>query len=399
LLFLRVCVLAWRRVNLELPSEATAVLGTTSRGDPLMRAALLAELKQPFVVEDVDLLDPTPGRVIVRTGATPFCSTDCINQRGDLGKVPPTILGHASIGVVEEVGADVTHVGVGDRVLVPGTPECGHCFYCAEGRPDQCSELFDATTYFHVAERADGAPITAAGNVGGYAERMNVTANQAFPLHTDLPDDMLSLLGCGITSGVGAVFNVAEVKPGRSVAVFGTGHLGLWMVQGAKVAGAGRIIAVEPIAWRREMAGRLGATDLVDPADGDPVDQVRAFTEGRGADYALEAAGPTVAQEQAFRAARRAGTVVLTGVERLGATVTYSQTELALQGRRLLSCQNGNVRMRRDLPLLVGMLEDGRLDAAPIITARYGLDQINDALCASAEKRDLTGVIVPNGRT
>jgi S-(hydroxymethyl)glutathione dehydrogenase/alcohol dehydrogenase len=364
-----------------------------------MRAALLAELKQPFVVEDVDLLDPTPGRVIVRTAATPFCSTDCINQRGDLGKVPPTILGHASIGVIEEVGADVTHVRVGDRVLVPGTPECGHCFYCAEGRPDQCSELFDATTYFHVAERADGAPITAAGNVGGYAERMNVTANQAFPLHTDLPDDMLSLLGCGITSGVGAVFNVAEVKPGRSVAVFGAGHLGLWMVQGAKVAGAGKIIAVEPIAWRREMAGRLGATDLVDPADGDAVEQVRALTEGRGADYALEAAGPTVAQEQAFRAARRAGTVVLTGVERLGATVTYSQTELALQGRRLLSCQNGNVRMRRDLPLLVGMLEDGRLDAGPIITARYGLDEINDALSASAEKRDLTGVIVPNGRT
>jgi S-(hydroxymethyl)glutathione dehydrogenase / alcohol dehydrogenase len=364
-----------------------------------MRAALLADLKQPFVVEDVELLDPTPGRVIVRTGATPFCSTDCINQRGELGKVPPTILGHASIGVVEEVGADVTHVRVGDRVLVPGTPECGHCFYCAEGRPDQCSELFDATTYFHVAERADGAPITAAGNVGGYAERMNVTANQAFPLHTDLPDDVLSLLGCGITSGVGAVFNVAEVKPGRSVAVFGTGHLGLWMVQGARAAGAGKIIAVEPIAWRREMAGRLGATDLVDPADGDPVERVRALTEGRGADYALEAAGPTVAQEQVFRAARRAGTVVLTGVERLGATVTYSQTELALQGRRLLSCQNGNVRMRRDLPLLVGMLEDGRLDAGPIITARYGLDQINDALSASAEKRDLTGVIVPNGRT
>jgi S-(hydroxymethyl)glutathione dehydrogenase / alcohol dehydrogenase len=360
-----------------------------------MRAALLAELKQPFVVEDVDLLDPMPGRVIVRTGATPFCSTDCINQRGELGKVPPTILGHASIGVVEEVGADVTHVRVGDRVLVPGTPECGVCFYCAEGRPDQCSELFDATTYFHVAHRADGAPVTAAGNVGGYAERMNVTANQAFPLHTDLPDDVLSLLGCGITSGVGAVFNVAEVKPGRSVAIFGSGHLGLWMVQAARAAGAAQIIAVEPIAWRREMAGKLGATDLVDPAEGDPVEQVRALTKGRGADYALEAAGPTLAQEQAFRAARRAGAVVLTGVERLGATVTYSQTELALQGRRLLSCQNGNVRMRRDLPLLVGMLEDGRLDAGPIITARYGLDQINDALSASAEKRDLTGVIVP----
>jgi S-(hydroxymethyl)glutathione dehydrogenase/alcohol dehydrogenase len=226
---------------------------------------------------------------------------------------------------------------------------------------------------------------------------MNVTANQAFPLHTDLPDDVLSLLGCGITSGVGAVFNVAEVKPGRSVAIFGTGHLGLWMIQGARLAGAGQIIAVEPLTHRREMAARLGATDLVDPADGDAIEQVKVLTGGRGADYVLEAAGPAKAQEQALLAARRAGTVVLTGVERLGATVTYPQMVLALQGRRLLSCQNGNVRMRRDLPLFVSMLEDGRLDAGPIITARYGLDQINDALSASAEKRDLTGVIVPNG--
>ncbi|MEN3282849.1 MAG: S-(hydroxymethyl)glutathione dehydrogenase / alcohol dehydrogenase [Solirubrobacteraceae bacterium] len=363
-----------------------------------MRAAVLAELKQPFVVEEIELLDPTPGRVVVRTGATPFCSTDCINQRGELGKVPPTILGHASIGVVEAVGPDVTHVAVGDRVLVPGTPECGVCFYCAEGRPDQCSELFDAKAYFHVAYRKDGAPVSAAGNVGGYAEMMNVSANHAFPLHTDLPDDVLSLLGCGITSGVGAVLNVAEVKPGRSVAVLGCGHLGLWMVQGARLAGAGRIIAVEPIAWRREMAGELGATDLVDPANGDPVEQVRALTGGRGADYVLEAAGMTAAQEHALPTARRAGTVVLTGVERLGATVTYPQFELALQGRRLLSCQNGNVRMRRDLPLFVSLLEQGRLDAGPIITSRYPLDAINDALVASAEKRDLTGVIVPNGQ-
>jgi S-(hydroxymethyl)glutathione dehydrogenase / alcohol dehydrogenase len=194
------------------------------------------------------------------------------------------------------------------------------------------------------------------------------------------------------------VLNVAKVKPGRSVAILGAGHLGLWMVQGARLAGAGRIIAVEPIAERRQMAGRLGATDLVDPADGDPIEQVKELTGGRGADYVLEAAGPTAAQEQALPTARRAGTVVLTGVERLGATVTFSQFELALQGRRVLSCQNGNVRMRRDLPLFVGMLEDGRLDAGPIITSRYALDDINEALAASAEKRDLTGVIVPNGR-
>src|SRR4029453_4060200 len=153
----------------------------------------------------------------------------------------------------------------------------------------------------------------------------------------------------------------------------------------------------ELFCWRREMPGQLGPPDLVDPADGDPIEQVRALTGGRGADYVLEAAGATPAPGQGLPTARRAGTVVLTGVERLGATVTYSQFELALQGRRLLSCQNGNVRMRRDLPLFGAMLEDGRLDAEPIITTRSSLEGINDALAASAEKRDLSGVIVPNG--
>ncbi len=225
----------------------------------------------------------------------------------------------------------------------------------------------------------------------------DVTADQAFPLANDLPDDVLSLLGCGITSGVGAVFDVAEVKPGRSVRdprLPGTSGCD---DQGARRAGAGRIIAVEPVAQRREMARRLGATDLVDPADGDPVEQVRALTRGRGADYVLEAAGMTAAQQQALTTARRAGTIVSTGVERLGATITYPQFELALQGGRVLSCQNGSVRTRRDLPLFVGMLEDGRLDGDPIITTRYPLDGMNEALAASGEKRDLTGVIVPNG--
>jgi S-(hydroxymethyl)glutathione dehydrogenase/alcohol dehydrogenase len=361
-----------------------------------MRAAVLAELKQPFVVEEIELLDPTPGRVVVRTGATPFCSTDCINQRGELGKVPPTILGHASIGVVEAIGADVTHVEVGDRVLVPGTPECGHCFYCAEGRPDQCSELFDAKAYFHVAFRQDGAPVSAAGNVGGYAEVMNVTANQVFPVETDLPDEWLSLLGCGITTGLGAVFNVAQVQPGSSVAVVGLGHLGQWMVQGAVVASAREIVAIDPIAERRELAGRFGATHLVDPSAEDPVETVRRLTGGRGADYVLEAATVPEAQAQAVTMSRRGGTIVVTSIATADSTVTLPQVIVAAQSRRILSAQNGNCRMRHDLPRFVRMMQDGRVTPEPIITRRYRLDEIDEALDASAEKRDLSGVIVPS---
>ncbi len=363
-----------------------------------MRAALLTAFKEPMVVEDIDYLDPAPGRVLVRTGASPFCSTDCVNWRGELGKIPPTILGHASMGEVVEVGAGVAHLKAGQRVIVPGTSECGVCFYCSIGRPDQCSETFDRDGIWpHVADRRNGQPVSAAGNVGGYAEVMNVTANQVFAVESDLPDEWLSLLGCGITTGLGSVFNVARVQPGSSVAVVGLGHLGQWMVQAAKVAAARRIIAVDPIATRRELAGRLGATDLVDPEAGDPVTRVQALTEGRGADYVLEAATLASAQTQAVLMSRRAGTVVLTSVERGDATVTFPQVAIAVQSRAIISAQNGNVRMRHDLPRFIRMMEDGWVTAEPIITSRYSLDEINDALHASAEKRDLSGVIVPNG--
>ncbi|HEY7729267.1 MAG TPA: zinc-binding dehydrogenase [Gaiellaceae bacterium] len=362
-----------------------------------MRAALLVEFNEPFVVEEIAYHEPAPGRVLVRTGASPFCSTDILNWRGQLGKIPPTILGHASMGEVVEVGAGVAHLRPGQRVIVPGTSECGICFYCSIGRPDQCSETFDRGGIWpHVADRGNGQPVSAAGNVGGYAELMNVTANQVFPIESDLPDESLGLLGCGITTGLGAVFNVARVEAGSSVAVVGLGHLGQWMVQAAKVAGARRIVAVDPLAERRELAGRLGATDLVDPGADDPVAQVQALTEGRGADYVLEAATLASAQTQAILMSRRAGTVVLSSVERADAVVTVPQVAIAVQSRAIVSTQNGNVRMRRDLPRFIRMLEDGWVTAEPIVTSRYPLDGINEALQASIDKRDLSGVIVPS---
>ena len=300
------------------------------------------------------------------------------------------------MGEVVEVGPGVAHLKAGQRVIVPGTSECGVCFYCSIGRPDQCSETFDRGGIWpHVANRRNRQPVSAAGNVGGYAEVMNVTANQVFPVETDLPDEWLSLLGCGITTGLGAVFNVARVQAGSSVAIVGLGHLGQWMVQAAKLASARRIIAVDPIAYRRELAGSLGATDLVDQAWRIRWRRFGAH-RGTGADYVLEAATVASARTQAVLMSRRAGTVVLTSVERGDATVTFPQVAVAVQSRAILSAQNGNVRMRH-VCRFIRMLEDGWVTAEPIITSRYTLDQINDALHASAEKHDLSGVIVPNG--
>ncbi|MGH2849804.1 MAG: zinc-binding dehydrogenase [Solirubrobacteraceae bacterium] len=358
-----------------------------------MRAALLTEYGRPLVVEEVAAVPPGPDDVVVRMTASALCFTDCLNQRGTRGieRSLPTILGHAAVGVVAGRGANVTHVAEGDRVVVPGTPECGRCHWCRRGRPDQCEHLLLPPSI--VATRADGREIRCL--LGTYAEEIRVIGSWVFPLESSLPDTTLSLLGCGITSGLGAVFNVADVQPGASVAVVGCGHLGLWMIQGARVAGAERIIAVEPLADRLDVARRLGATDVVNPADGDPVEQVRALTGGRGVDDALEASGWPEAQEQAYLMAARAGVVVFTGVFSQRATLSFNQVEMALRGRDLRSCQNGRCQMRRDIPRYVELLERGAIDAGPIMTSRHPLADINDALEAAAARRGLTAVVVP----
>jgi S-(hydroxymethyl)glutathione dehydrogenase/alcohol dehydrogenase len=359
-----------------------------------VKAAILEEYGKPLVVEEVELLPPAPNGAIVRMTASAFCYTDCMNQRGDLGKELPCVLGHSAVGVIEEVGSAVSGFRPGDRVIVPGTPECGRCYWCVRGRPDECAELFLPQP--HIANRANGEPLTTSGGAGTYAAKMRVSQSWLFPVETDLPDVVLGLMGCGVTTGLGAIFNIAMVEPGSSVAIVGCGHLGLWMVQGARVAGAQQIIAVDPNAERRQLATLLGATDAVDPADGDPVAQVQELTEGRGADYALEAAIEPEAQVQAFLMTRRAGVVVPTSISRLDATVTLPQWEFAIRGRDIRSCQNGRVRMGRDIPRFVRMLEDGVIDAAPIVSKLYPLDEINDALAAAERRENLTGVIVPS---
>ncbi|GAA2243890.1 alcohol dehydrogenase catalytic domain-containing protein [Herbiconiux moechotypicola] len=372
---------------------------STWRGE----AGVLREIKQPFSIEEVELLPLDPTRVVVKTHASPFCSTDVKNWKGQLYKIPPTVLGHASIGEVVEVGSAVSGLRVGQRVVVPGTPECGACYYCSIGEPWQCGELFDlGGIYPDVARGDDGALISCAGCVGGYAEYMSISGNQVFPVESELPSDVLSMLGCGISTGVGSVFNVARVQPGESVAIVGAGHLGLWMLQAARIAGAGTVVVVEPHEGRRELAGALGADVLVDPGTGAGESEalagalaaVREATGGRGADVVLEAAGPAVSQSFAVQASRRGGRTVLTGFEIGGATLPLPQVETALQSRRILSSQNGQVHMKSDLQRYTGLLERGLLDPAPILTRRYPLAELDLARDNSAALTDVCGVIV-----
>jgi Zn-dependent alcohol dehydrogenase len=357
-----------------------------------MRAAVLEAFGAPMPVRELALREPAAHEVLVRTAAAPFCSTDWLGWRAMRGKTPPVVLGHTALGVVERGDGGARGYGVGDLVVVAGTPQCDECFYCGIGRPDQCARLFESPEPVLATDDA-GRPVRAAGRVGAYAELIVADRNQVWPVDSSLPATHLSLLGCGITTGHGAIVNVAEVRPGASVAVVGLGHLGQWCVQAARVAGAGRIIGVDLLADRRTTAIALGATDVVDPTEHDPVEQVRSLTGGRGADAVVEAAGPEQAVQQAVAMSRRAGTVVLTGVQWAEGRVSLPQNAIAIHGRRILSCQNGQSVMSRDLARCVALMENGEYAAGPIVTAEYALDQVNEALFASGEFRDLSGVI------
>jgi S-(hydroxymethyl)glutathione dehydrogenase/alcohol dehydrogenase len=363
-----------------------------------VKAAILEEFGGPLVIEEVELTPLLPHEVIVRTGAVAVCITDTLAMHGVTFGKPPLLLGHAAAGVVEVIGDRVMRVRVGDRVVVTGTPECGTCYWCVRDQPAWCAELVGGVIPpIHAATRANGQPVSADGGVGTYAERLKIREIGVIPVQTELPDEHLCLLGCGVTSGLGAVFDLAGVEPGSSVAVVGCGHLGLWMIQAAKVAGATQIIAVEPRAERRELAGQVGATRLVNPADGDTVEQVLALTDGRGVDYALEAAGPAEAMAQAFMMTRRAGTVVPTGMTRdsLTETITLPAVEYAVGARQIHGCQYGGAHIRRDIPRFLRLMETGQVDPDPIVNRRFSLDEVNDAFAAAEAREVLTGVVVP----
>lgn len=357
------------------------------------RAAVLTAFASPFELRPVELREPGPHQLVVRTTAVPFCSTDWMGWRAMRRKVPPVILGHTAIGVVEATGAEVTRVRSGDRVIVSATPQCGTCFYCGVGRPDQCALLMEGSDPV-VADLPDGREVRAAGRVGAYAELLLVDDVQVHPLSDALPDEVACLLGCGVSTALGSVFTIADVQPGQSVAVVGLGHVGLWAVQGAVLAGAARIIGLDPDPRRREVALRLGATDVVDPAQGDPVGDVRALTEGRGADAVIEAAGPARVTRHAVLMARRAGTIVLNGVDHAETDVVLPQLDMTVHGKRVVGSQNGQIVPATDLARWAALLERGDLDPSPIVTRTYALSDIDLVVRNSLTAEDITGVLV-----
>jgi S-(hydroxymethyl)glutathione dehydrogenase/alcohol dehydrogenase len=347
-----------------------------------VKAALFVGDTDKLVVDDVTLTVGSLGRHDVRIllGATGVCHSDLSAMHGTFGVLAnPSIMGHEGAGTVLAVGEAVSRTAVGDRVITAFIPACGSCFFCVRGQSNLCE--LNGTLRAAAIGRAttgSGAAARAFCNLGTFAEEMIVHEANVVPVRTELPDEQLALIGCGVTTGVCAVFNTAKVEPGATVAVIGCGGVGLAVVQGASIAGASRIFAVDPVAFKRDSAKALGASDAIDPTEHDPVEQLRSATEGRGVDYVFEVVGRPETVVQAHAATRLGGTVVLIGAGSPGETVSFDLFALHRE-KRLLGCGYGSAQVRRDIPRLVTLAESGRLDLGSMVTRRMSIEDVNEA--------------------
>jgi len=359
-----------------------------------MHAAVCHAFGEPLRVEDVDLRGPATGEVSVTVAACAICHSDIAYMQGAWGGELPAVYGHEAAGVVEAVGPGVRGVDEGDHVVVTLVRSCGRCPQCLRGAPALCERLPDFPLTQHTPlSAADGTPIHQGVRTAAFAERVTVDASQVVRVPDDIALDAASLLACGVVTGVGAVVNTAKVEAGSTLVVFGCGGVGLNVVQGALLAGAGEIVAVDLLDGKLEAAAAFGATHALNPTRDDVEAEVRALTGGRGADYAVDASGAIPAIEQAFGLLRRGGTLVLVGMPPSGATIPLDAEAIADNAVRILGSKVGSVRPQLDIPALVGLYTQGRLKLDELISGRWPLGDINDAVAAAESGDALRPVI------
>ncbi|MBX6723510.1 MAG: Zn-dependent alcohol dehydrogenase, partial [Dactylosporangium sp.] len=358
-----------------------------------MRAAVFVGVHRDLEVMQVQPVAPGPSDVVVAIGASGVCHSDLSVVTGSRPFPEPALLGHEAAGIVVEVGADVRLVRVGDRVVTSFIPSCGRCFWCQRGQSNLCQLAADVVTTPR-AVLPDGRTATGFLGLGTFAERVTVHEASVVPVRSDLPDDQLALLGCGVTTGICAVLRTARVEPADTVAVLGCGGVGQAVVQGAALAGAARIVAVDPVAWKRDLALSLGATDAVDPTTADVREAVLAITSGRGVDHAFEATGLPAVTQQALTLARRGGAVIMLGMPAFDATLDVPALPLFAEGKRIVAGKYGDAQVRRDVQRLIDLAEAGRIDLAAMVTRRVGLDDVNRALRAMTGGEVIRTVVV-----
>ena len=358
-----------------------------------IRAAVCRAFGEPLSVEEVELREPGEGEVGVRIAACAICHSDVAFLDGVWGGELPAVYGHEAAGVVEELGDGCDGLARGDHVVVTLVRACGRCAMCVRGLPAQCVERAAFPLSVDSPLRgSDGSPITQGLKTAAFAERVTVHASQAVAIDADIPLDVAALLACGVLTGVGAVVNTAGVEPGATVGVIGTGGVGLNSVQGAALADARIVVAIDLVPAKLDAARTFGATHGVE-ATGDVAEEVRRLTDGRGLDYVVVTAGSASAVELALEIVADAGAVVLVGMPG-GATVAIDPEVVADRSLRILGSKLGDARPQADIPMLVDLYLNGHLKLGELVSGRFPLEEINDAIAHARSGEALRPVVV-----
>jgi S-(hydroxymethyl)glutathione dehydrogenase/alcohol dehydrogenase len=361
-----------------------------------MRAAVFYNWNEPFKVEEVELGSPRQGEVRVKLAASGVCHSDLSIQRGVLPLPPPRIIGHEGAGVVEEVGPGVTSVARGDPVILCWMYPCGRCVECGRGRPAHCDVALaammggggsDGSTRFTVR----GQPMP--HWVGSFAEQTIVPETACVKIREDAPLDKACLVGCGVMTGIGAVLNTAKVEPGARVAVFGAGGVGLNVIQGAVLSGAGMIVAVDLLDAKLALAREFGATHTVNASGGEPESAIRGLTGGKGVDYAFEVIGSPKVIAQAFGCLARGGKAVVVGAPPFGSEVTLPAFPISMEEKSVIGSFYGSPRFHYDMPRIIDLYMAGRLKLDQLVTRTFPLTDLNRALEALEQGSVARGVI------
>jgi S-(hydroxymethyl)glutathione dehydrogenase / alcohol dehydrogenase len=360
-----------------------------------VRAAVLRDIDAPLRVEEITLPEPGPRQVRVRMVATGVCHSDLSLARGTLAQAVPAVLGHEGAGVVVAAGDEVTSVRVGDAVLLNWAPPCRQCWWCEHGEPYLCARATEggATPY---ARLGDGTPLFAGLGVAAFATETLVAEPACIPVPGDIDLEEAALLGCAVLTGVGAVLHAAAVRRGDSVAVIGLGGVGLCAVQGARLAGAAPIIAIDPSPEKADLAHRLGATDVLEPGE-DIGRRVRALTDGRGVDHAIECVGHADTIRMAWSVTRRGGHATVVGLGKRSDTLSFNALEVAHFARTLRGSMYGNADPAADVPALLDHVRAGRLDLGALVSARITLDDVEPAFAEMSAGRGARSLIVFGG--
>jgi S-(hydroxymethyl)glutathione dehydrogenase/alcohol dehydrogenase len=357
-----------------------------------MKAAVLHEVNTPLRIEEVSVNKPAAREVLIRTAYAGLCHSDLHFIEGLYPHPLPVVLGHESAGIVEEVGSEVTYVKPGDHVITCLSVFCGTCENCTSGRPVLCSNT-DVKLPPGAARRLslDGQPLHTFVNLSSYADMMLVHENAVVKIDREFPLDRAALIGCAVVTGYGAVVNTAKVAPGETVAVIGCGGVGLAAINGAAIAGAGRIIAVDTNPAKLQLATKLGATDLVNPQDGDPVQRIKDLTRG-GVQHAIECLGTKVTAEQSFQMLAMGGTATIVGMVPFGQKIELHGFDF-LRERKVQGSSMGSNRFRVDMPRLVEFYKQRKLHLDDWISDRLPLAQINEGFAAMKAGKVVRSVI------